>query len=237
MHRFARRFLLFLVVATVLLLAGAAHAQATSTTSWKDILATWGDPWYWLFLLGVFACGAVGGLISELLSLRGRVEWPHLTRPDEVHEDLPEAVARFLFDLGVFARLLIGGGAAILVLWALAPEEGGATAVIACSLLAGASGGAVFQILKGRLEAALAAKNIALAEKEVEHTQALQAQSKLMLQDMNKLQTAMKTNLARATKSHQITETMTELAEIDRLLGGIQALNAATISRTRAPGG
>jgi len=245
-HRFTRRLLLFLAVATVLLLAGAAHAQATSTgtsstSTWQEILTTWGDPQYRCFLGVVFLWGMAGGLISELISLRGRVELPHPTKPEEIRDDLPtaDAVAAFLCDLGVIARLLIGGGAAILVLWALGTEEQGATAVIAHSLLAGASGGAVFQILKKQLETALAAKEVALEKKEVTHIQALQAEASPMVEEMIKMHTTMKTNLTKALdnpQGHQITAAMSELAHIDRLLGGIQALHAATISRTRAPG-
>lgn len=112
-------------------------------------------------LLWVFFFGVIGGFVSELLTLRGRIEWPHRTEPDEALDGLDDAVARYVFDLGILARLFIGGCAALLVLWVLDLDEEGVKALVGGSILAGAAGGAVFQSLRGRLEAALAAKELA----------------------------------------------------------------------------
>lgn len=114
----------------------------------------------WLFLW-VFLFGLIGGFVSELLTLRGGVERPHWTEADEVPDGLQDAVARHVLDLGVLARLFIGGCAALLVLWVLDLDEESAKALVGGSILAGAAGGAVFQSLRGRLEAALAAQELA----------------------------------------------------------------------------
>ncbi len=95
----------------------------------QDAVATvvkaWGDPFFWIFLLVVAFFGALGGLVYELMTLRGRLELPHRADDVAADEDLPGAVARYLYDLGLLGRMIIGALAAIVVVWPLGLVESG----------------------------------------------------------------------------------------------------------------
>jgi hypothetical protein len=130
-------------------------------TSQAQVLAQL-DRDFWLFMLVAAVCGAVGGLIYELLILNGRIELPH--RETDLTEDLADGSARFLVDLGFLARVFIGAGAAVAALWLIEPES--ATALIAGSLIAGTAGIAVFRSLQDRLLAVIAAQQTAEAKQQ-----------------------------------------------------------------------
>jgi hypothetical protein len=124
-----------------------------------EILSQWTEGGFWLFLLVVAAFGAFGGVIYELLVLKGRLQLPHRAEGTE-GDDLPGVAARYLYDLGTLARILIGAAAAIVVVWVLDLQSNGATGVIAGAIVAGATGIAVFRSLQDRLIAMLATRDL-----------------------------------------------------------------------------
>lgn len=130
----------------------------------QEILGDWGSGGFWLFLLVIALFGAFGGVIYELLILKGRLELPHRAEPDT--EPVEGTLARHLYDLGTLARVLIGAAAAIVVVWLLGLEGNGSTAVIAGSTLAGATGIAVFRSLQDRLVAMLATRDLARTQEQ-----------------------------------------------------------------------
>ena len=129
---------------------------------------------FWLFLLIVALFGMLGGFVYELLSLGGRIEWPHKTDDVDPAEKLEHAIAKYLFDLGVFGRMIIGALAAIVVVYPLGVVENGPLAVASVSILAGAAGIAVFRSLQDRLLAALAARELVRAQEQAVEQSAMQ---------------------------------------------------------------
>lgn len=112
----------------------------------------------WLGLLITLIAGAVGGVVYELLILQGNIELPHkLTSAEAV--DNPHAVAQFMYDLGIWARIIIGASAALAALLVIDPET--IYKLIASALIAGSAGTSIFRSLQDRLLAALAQKDVA----------------------------------------------------------------------------
>src|SRR6186997_2048218 len=140
--------------------AGAFAQAAGAQEGIAKVVKAWGDPYFWIFLLVVAVFGALGGLVYELMTLRGRLEMPHRADDVAAEEDLSGAVARYLYDLGLFGRMIIGSLAAIVVVWPLELVESGSIAVISGSVIAGATGIAVFRSLQDRLMAALATREL-----------------------------------------------------------------------------
>lgn len=112
-----------------------------------------------LVLLLTFVMGGLGGFVYELLILQGNIEWPHTPDPDEITDKLPYAIPKHLYDLGIFARVFIGGAAAWAALLVLSPST--TTTLLATSLVAGSAGTSVFRSIQDRLLAALAQKDAA----------------------------------------------------------------------------
>jgi len=108
-------------------------------------------------LITLFA-GAIGGVVYELLILQGNIELPHrLTDTEAV--DNPHAVAKFMYDLGIWARVIVGACAALAALLVIEPEN--SFKLMASALIAGSAGTAIFRSLQDRLLAALAQKDVA----------------------------------------------------------------------------
>ncbi|MHB8069664.1 MAG: hypothetical protein ACYDIC_17360 [Desulfobaccales bacterium] len=112
-----------------------------------------------LVLLLTLVMGGVGGIVYELLILQGNLELPHKPDPEEITDKFPYAVPKFLFDLGIFARIIIGGAAALAALLVLTPVS--TTNLLAISLVAGSAGTSVFRSMQDRLLTALAQKDAA----------------------------------------------------------------------------
>ncbi|MGA9755027.1 MAG: hypothetical protein WBV23_07775, partial [Desulfobaccales bacterium] len=124
----------------------------------------------------------MGGIVYELLILQGNIELPHKPDQDEITEKFPYAIPKFLFDLGIFARVIIGAAAALAALLVLTPTT--ATTLLATSLVAGSAGTSVFRSIQDRLLAALAQKDAAnkgtqLTKMNTINTQALEKLSRL----------------------------------------------------------
>lgn len=161
-----RSLLVFcLVLAPAPLLAQGTPPPLDPLTAFFDGLMTvrfWG----FLALVGFF--GTLGGLVYELLSLGGRIERPHKTDDVDPTEKLEGAIAKYLYDLGVVGRIVIGALAAIAVVGPLNVIEKGPLGVISVSIVAGAVGIAVFRSLQNRLLAALAASELARTREQAD---------------------------------------------------------------------
>lgn len=124
----------------------------------------------WLALVLVFFGGAVGGVVFELLALQGRIELPHRPSPEEAKKDMTEegnyAVASHMVDLGVIARVLIGGVAAIIALIVFTPTN--LIQLLGVAAVAGSAGTSVFRTIQDRLLATLAQRDAALARAQTE---------------------------------------------------------------------
>jgi hypothetical protein len=111
--------------------------------------------WSFLVVLVVaVTAGALGGLVYELLILQGSLERPHRLTEEEVTEGFPYAVPKHMFDLGIWARVIIGALAAVAALVVFSPNS--ALELVAMAIIAGSAGTAVFRSLQDRLTAALA---------------------------------------------------------------------------------
>lgn len=151
----------------------AKKPPAVQNTVYKDLTSSE----FWIQLLYASLLGAFGGLIYELLLLKGEFEFPHRSLPASPN------TTSFLFDLGVLAHVIIGAGAAIAVLWIVEFATG--AKFIAGSLVAGVASVAVFRSLQDRLLAALALKeNVKLKEQKADAAKDLET----LEEDVKKLQ-------------------------------------------------
>jgi hypothetical protein len=103
----------------------------------------------WITLGVAAAFGGLGGVVAELISLRGHVELPHRVRRSAGSRRSRLADPRYEIDLGIFARLLLGAAAAVALLSLYAPTS--ATALVANALIAGSAATGVFRMVQGRL--------------------------------------------------------------------------------------
>ncbi len=114
---------------------------------------------FWLCLLVALVCGGLGGVAYELLILQGNVERPHRAKDGKQETQFPHAVAMYLYDFGVWARVIIGGLAAVAAVWLLNPGSG--LGLVAGAIVVGSAGTSVFRSLQDRLLAALALQEVA----------------------------------------------------------------------------
>jgi hypothetical protein len=113
----------------------------------------------WVVLLVALVAGALGGLVYELLILQGSLERPHALTDGEVTEAFSYAQPRYMYDLGFWARIVIGALAAVAALLVFKPST--ALELIAMAIVAGSAGTAIFRSLQDRLTTALALKDAA----------------------------------------------------------------------------
>jgi hypothetical protein len=104
-----------------------------------------GNLWFTLGMAAGF--GALGGVISELLSLHGNIELPHRVRRSGKRSRLADP--RDEVDLGIVSRLLLGAAAALAVLAIYAP--GSPTALLVNALIAGSAATGVLRLVQGRM--------------------------------------------------------------------------------------
>lgn len=150
---------IFALLIAVSLFATAAHAQEPTPTppSGFDpalVAAGFADLNFWVALLATLVAGALGGVVYELLILQGNLELPHKPTKEEVAEKYPYAIVKNLFDLGIWARVIIGALAAVAALFVLSPST--TFGLLATAVIAGSAGTSVFSSMKDRLNAALA---------------------------------------------------------------------------------
>lgn len=153
------------IVAFCLSVTATAYAQGTTPDTQPADVNTVAGLAAWLALILVFFGGAVGGVVFELIALQGRIELPHRPSPDEVKKDMTEdgnyAISRHMIDLGILARVLIGGAAAVITLIVFTPEN--LVQLLGVAAVAGSAGTAVFRTIQDRLLATLAQKDAVLA--------------------------------------------------------------------------
>ncbi len=147
-----------------------ANLPAGGGPNTAAIVAGLGDSNFWLTLLVTVVCGALGGLVYELIILQGNIELPHKSTAAESlpASDSPLAIQLYLYDLGIWGRILIGGLAAVGVAWLLEPEN--LTALVSLSLIAGSAGISVFKSMQDRLTAALAVQKVVETQKQLDDT-------------------------------------------------------------------
>lgn len=112
----------------------------------------------WSALIVTLLGGAIGGVVYELLILHGNIEMPHRLTAAEQMEN-PHAIAAYMYDLGIWARVVIGAIAAIAALVVVNPES--LVKLLATAIIAGSAGTSIFRSLQDRLLAALAQKESA----------------------------------------------------------------------------
>ncbi len=112
----------------------------------------------WAALAVTLLGGAIGGVVYELLILHGKIEMPHRLMAAEGLET-PPAIASYLYDLGIWSRVIIGAFAAVAALVVVTPET--LIKLLATAIIAGAAGTSIFRSLQDRLFAALAQKETA----------------------------------------------------------------------------
>lgn len=150
------------LIIAVSLLATAAHAQEPTPTPRFDlalVVAGFADPAFWVVLVANLVAGAVGGVAYELLILQGNLELPHKLAEEEVTEKYPYAIVKNLYDLGIWARVIIGALAAVAALLVLSPST--TFGLLATAVVAGSAGTSVFRSIQDRLLAAMAQKDAA----------------------------------------------------------------------------
>jgi hypothetical protein len=123
-----------------------------------------GDFWWTLCFALVF--GGLGGLVYELLVLQGQIEIPHKATATEGVQGATIAIWSFSYDLGIFARVIIGAFAAVAILWAFTPPSG--LALLSTSLIAGSAGSSIFRSLSDRLLAVISQKDAADTRKKAD---------------------------------------------------------------------
>ncbi len=160
--------LLLLMVLVLMFSPIAVYAQDTPADA--QATDTVGGLAQWLALLIVFIGGSVGGVVFELLALQGRIELPHRPSADETKKDMTEegnyAIARHMIDLGIFARVLIGGVAAVIALVVFTPTN--LVQLMGVAAVAGSAGTSVFRTIQDRLLATLAQRDAVLARAQTE---------------------------------------------------------------------
>lgn len=117
------------------------------------------DPFLYLVLLITLVAGGLGGLIYDLITLQGNWERPHQLTEEEVTEASTYARTAYMYDLGSWARVIVGGLAAVAVFLVFSPSS--VLELVAAALIAGSAGTAIFKSLQDRLTSVLALKEAA----------------------------------------------------------------------------
>ena len=103
---------------------------------------------FWLALGMAALFGGLGGVVAELLSLRGHIELPHRVRRRPGRRSRL-GDPRFEVDLGILSRMLLGAAAGLALLAVYAPTN--PTALLVNALIAGSAATGVFRLVQGRM--------------------------------------------------------------------------------------
>jgi hypothetical protein len=159
---------LFVIATTISLIATTAHADGPTPTPTPtptpagfnpDAIVQGLSVAFLVSLLLTLVAGAVGGLVYELLTLQGNIEYPHQLTEKEVVEKFPYAIAGSLYDLGIWARVIIGALAAMIVMLVVSPSS--TFSLLATAVVAGSAGSSIFRSMQDRLLASIAQKDAA----------------------------------------------------------------------------
>lgn len=132
--------------------AGAVGLHAFgSQVPWSELANTYLEPRFWLTLAVIAACGAVGGVVYELVRWRGIIELPHRVGCAEMNESNPDAPTSAMIDLGVVGRAISGATAAVAIQWIVPP--GNAEATLAVAVTAGLTASPLIRTLRRQIVA------------------------------------------------------------------------------------
>jgi hypothetical protein len=138
-----------------------------------------GDLRFWAALLATLVAGALGGIVYELLILQGNLELPHRPTDVEVGDTATYALSRNMYDLGIWARVIIGALAAVGAMLALTPTN--TFALLATAIVAGSAGTSIFRSLQDRFAVAIAEMEVAQTKQVAERQQAKLEQAAQLL--------------------------------------------------------
>ncbi len=150
-----RKYLLLVLLC--LMPVSALHALTGDGAGFNTLLDELKNVNFWIVVGVTAAFGALGGFVYELLALHGMIERAHTPEEREV-ENFPHAIHKFVYDLGIWGRLIIGGLAAVVALWVIEPKD--TFAWLAIAIVAGSAGISVFRSMQDRLLAVLKAKEV-----------------------------------------------------------------------------
>ena len=103
----------------------------------------------WLTLGSAALFGGLGGVVAELISLRGRVELPHRVTRAAARRRSRLSDPGTEVDLGIISRILLGATAALALLAVYSPPTAGM--LIVNALVAGSAATGVFRLCQGRM--------------------------------------------------------------------------------------
>jgi len=163
------KILILAVLFIILAIPTVAYAQESTPTpaplppnptfNSATLISELGTWQFWVVLLVTLVCGALGGLVYELLILQGNIERPHPSNKEEWADTPQYAITKNLYDLGIWARLIIGALAGVAALLVLKPDN--TFGLLASAIVAGSAGISVFRSLQDRMLATLSAKETA----------------------------------------------------------------------------
>jgi hypothetical protein len=137
-------------VASLPLAAAGMHAVGFSTDPDTTALANGmlaASLWLALGMAALF--GGLGGVVAELLSLRGHIELPHRVKPGRGARRSRLGDPRYELDLGILSRVLLGAAAGLALLAIYAPTS--PTALVVNALIAGSAATEVFRAVQARM--------------------------------------------------------------------------------------
>jgi len=136
-------------VASLPVAAAGLHAVGFSTDLDTTTLANGMlEASFWLALGMAALFGGLGGVVAELLSLRGHIELPHRVRCRRGRRSRL-GDPRFEVDLGILSRMVLGAAAGLALLAIYAPTT--PTALLVNALIAGSAATGVFRLVQGRM--------------------------------------------------------------------------------------
>ena len=181
-----------------------------------------------LTLLG----GFLGGIVYELLSLQGNIEFPHRYASaegtnDEQYKIAGYAIAGNLYDLGLLARVFLGGMAAIAALLIITPSD--IFKLLATSLIAGSAGASVFDTLRSRLLATAAVADAAAVRAQAAQLDDSLAEAEQALTDIQSMM--MPTSREAASLGAPQTAVAEEINRAKQALGEARGIRRAMTIR------
>jgi hypothetical protein len=181
---------LVLIASVITTAANGQEAVQPGGINPPDLIA--GLNWaFWFTLVITVICGAIGGVVYELLILQGNIELPHKPVRAETPEN-PYAIVKNMIDLGIWARIIIGAAAAVAALLVLSPST--TFGLIATALVAGSAGTSIFRSMQDRFVAVVAQRDV------VESRNVIDRQGRLVEEAQRALD-ALKEKILKATKS------------------------------------
>ncbi len=174
-----------------------------------------------LTLLITLVAGAIGGIVYELLLLQGNIEKPHQPTEQEA-EKYPYAIFAYLFDLGIYARIIVGALAAVAATLAFTPST--PLSLLATGVIAGSAGVSIFRSMQDRLLAALAQKDALNAQNNATEQNNMVEEALVEVTELkNSLQSASSSTVANSlitsgTPGVSIPLSQEKLDKVERLL-------------------